>query len=64
VKIADDPGAMINRAMELYSDEQEWNRASKAGLDFVAQHNSFEMGMRKVSEVIDIAEATHRRDGR
>lgn len=63
VLIADDPDSFIACVKKLYSDEDTWRNLSECGLRFVAEENSYDMGVRAVAKVVEVATAQHRQRG-
>jgi GT2 family glycosyltransferase len=52
VLVADEAPAMADAVCRLYEDEALWERLSRAGVDNVARHFSFEAARRSVREIL------------
>lgn len=61
ILIRDDPQAFAEQVLRLYRDESEWTRFSKAGQDFVLEHNSLLKGRRTILSSISMATEVHAR---
>ena len=59
VRIADDPVDFARAIVEFHTDAEAWARFSNAGLVFVAEKNSLDMGRRTLAETIARASDIH-----
>lgn len=56
VIVADVPEAMASAIIELYTHGERWRAMSAAGLEFVRRNYSRQLGLRRVAEILELAD--------